>query len=521
MKDERVTRIRTALISVYKKEGIVALARRLNKMGVEIISSDGTQKTLEKAGLRPMSVSQITGFPEMLDGRVKTLHPVIFGGILHTDSPEHIDQLSRHGIGPIDLVIVNLYPFEETVAQKDCTLTDAIEKIDIGGPSLIRAAAKNFRFKTVIVDPEQYPELEAELDQHDGGISESFRFRCAIRAFEHTARYNAVISDYLREQEEADHIPGQEFMLAGKKVQDLRYGENPHQKAAFYVTSRKHALNNYHQLHGKELSYNNILDLDAALCMVREHTNEPVTVIVKHNNPCGAAQDPDPVTSYRKALATDPISAFGGIVGLNRIIDEKLALEMKEHFFECIIAPEFSEEAIRILTQKKNLRLVTCDMNEGADRFQVRTVSGGFLVQSYDDLLIDIRSSKVATKRKPTDSEWHTLAFAWRLSKHVHSNAIIFARDNQLVGIGAGQMSRVDAAELAIVKASNTKNVLTGSVVASDAFFPFRDGVDSIAGAGATAIIQPGGSVRDEEVIAAADEHNIAMVFSGFRHFKH
>jgi len=516
-----VTGIRTALISVYKKDGIVALAERLNKMGVEIITSGGTRKTLEEAGLKPKSVSQITGFPEMLDGRVKTLHPVIFGGILHTDSPGHVDQMTRHGIEPIDLVIINLYPFEETIAQKGCTLADAIEKIDIGGPSLIRAAAKNFRFKTVIVDPEQYPELEAELDRHDGGISESFRFRCAIRAFEHTARYNAVISDYLREQEGSDAGLGSEFTLAGRKVQDLRYGENPHQQAAFYVSSRKHALNNYHQLHGKELSYNNILDLDAALSMVREHMDEPVAVIVKHNNPCGAARDPDPVMSYRKALTTDPISAFGGIVGLNRVIDEKLALEMKEHFFECIIAPGFSEEAIRILKQKKNLRLITCDMEDGADRFQVRTVSGGFLVQSYDDLLIDIRNSKVATKRNPTDSEWRSLAFAWRLAKHVHSNAIVFARADQLVGIGAGQMSRVDAAELAIAKASKTDNVLTGSVVASDAFFPFRDGIDVIAGAGATAIIQPGGSVRDEEVITAADEHDIAMVFSGYRHFKH
>jgi phosphoribosylaminoimidazolecarboxamide formyltransferase/IMP cyclohydrolase len=519
--DEQVTRIRTALISVYKKDGIVELAERLNQLGVSIITSGGTQKTLEDAGLKLKSVSQITGFPEMLDGRVKTLHPIIFGGILHTDAPEHLDQLTRHGIEPIDLVIVNLYPFEETIAQKDCTFADAIEKIDIGGPSLIRAAAKNFRFKTVIVDPEQYPELEAELDRHDGGISEPFRFRCAIRAFEHTARYNTVISGYLQEQDNAGPGLGTEFILAGKKVQDLRYGENPHQKAAFYVSSRKHALNNYRQLHGKELSYNNILDLDAALCMVREHMDEPVTVIVKHNNPCGAAQDPDSITSYKKALATDPVSAFGGIVGLNRIIDEKLALEMKEHFFECILAPEFSPEAIRILTQKKNLRLVTCDMAEGADRFQVRTVSGGFLVQSYDDLLIDIRSSKVATKRKPTDSEWRTLAFAWRLAKHVHSNAIVFARADQLVGIGAGQMSRVDAAELAIAKASKTNNVLTGSVVASDAFFPFRDGIDVIAGAGATAIIQPGGSVRDEEVISAADEHDIAMIFSGYRHFKH
>ncbi len=516
-----VVPLRRALISVYKKEGMVALAKHLVRNGVEIITSGGTQKALKEAGVETKSVSQITRFPEMLDGRVKTLHPLIFGGILHKETPEHLGQLEKHSIAPIDLVIVNLYPFEETIAQENCTLSDAIEKIDIGGPSLIRAAAKNFNYKTVIVDPDQYLALMAEVDENGGGTSEIFRYKCAIRAFEHTARYNALIGDYLKAQEGSESDLVTEFTLQGKKLQDLRYGENPHQKAAFYVSGQKRPLNDFKQHHGKELSYNNILDLDAALGMVQEYSDEPLSVIVKHNNPCGAAQDLDLLTSYRKALSTDPISAFGGIVGFNRPVDETLALEMKNHFFECIIAPGFSDDALEILTKKKNLRLITCDMDQKADLFQIKTVRGGFLIQSSDNLLIDIRQSKVVSKRKPTESEWQTLAFSWRLSKHVHSNAIVFASDNKLAGIGAGQMSRVDAAELAIAKAAKTDNVLTGSVVASDAFFPFRDGIDVIAKAGATAIIQPGGSVRDEEVITAADEHDLAMVFTGYRHFRH
>lgn len=519
--NDRHSPVRRALISVFKKDGVVSLAKYLDAKGVEIITSGGTQKVLEEAGLTPKSVTDVTSFPEMLDGRVKTLHPLIFGGILHRETPGHLSQLERHKIAPIDLVIVNLYPFEETIAQADCSLAEAIEKIDIGGPSLIRAAAKNFRHKTVLVDPDQYPGLIAELDSHNGGTSESFRHECAIRAFEHTARYDAIITGYLNEQAAGDYELPAEFTLQGRKVQDLRYGENPHQKAAFYMSAGRKPLHDYRQIHGKELSYNNILDLDAALNMVSAYLDEPTAVIVKHNNPCGAAQDKDLLRSYQKALATDPISAFGGIVGFNRPVDEALAAAMKDHFFECIIAPEFNDPAAEILTKKKNLRLVTCDMGMSADRYQIRTVSGGFLIQSSDDLMIDIRESKIVTRRKPTETEWQTLAFVWRLSKHVHSNAIVFARDNQLIGIGAGQMSRVDAAELAIAKAAKTNNILTNSVVASDAFFPFRDGVDVIARAGGRAVIQPGGSVRDEEVIAAADEHDLAMIFTGYRHFKH
>jgi len=520
-KNNRVGPVRRALISVYKKDGIVSLARQLVERGIEIISSGGTQQVLEEAGVKTRSVTDITNFPEMLDGRVKTLHPLIFGGILHTETHDHLAQLKQFDIEPIDLIIVNLYPFEETIAQDDCMLADAIEKIDIGGPSLIRAAAKNYRYKTVLIDPAQYPVLIDELNQNNGGTSENFRYHCAIRAFEHTARYNALIAGYLKQQVEPKSDFPDELTLQGKKLQELRYGENPHQKAAFYVSGSKNPLNNFKQLQGKELSYNNILDLDAALNMVREYMDEPVSVIVKHNNPCGAAQNPDLLTSYKNALKTDPISAFGGIVGFNRPVDARLAEEMKSHFFECIIAPEFNEEALKILTGKKNLRLVTSDMRLKTGGFQLKTVSGGFLIQSSDNLLIDLRQSTVVTRRSPTEAEWKTLAFAWRMTKHVHSNAIVFARDNQLIGIGAGQMSRVDAAELAIAKAAKTENVLIDSVVASDAFFPFRDGIDVIAHAGARAIIQPGGSVRDEEVIAAADEHELAMVFTGFRHFKH
>ncbi len=520
-KNNRVSPVKRALISVYKKDGIVSLARQLVERGIEIITSGGTQQALEEAGVKTRSVTQMTNFPEMLDGRVKTLHPLIFGGILHKETHEHLAQLKQFDIEPIDLIIVNLYPFEETIAREDCKLEDAIEKIDIGGPSLIRAAAKNFRYKTVLVEPGQYPALIEDLHHNNGNTSENFRYRCAIRAFEHTARYNALIAGYLTRQMESISGFPDEFTLQGKKLQELRYGENPHQKAAFYVSGGTNPLNNFKQLHGKELSYNNILDLDAALSMVREYTDEPVSVIVKHNNPCGAAQNPDLLTSYKDALKTDPISAFGGIVGFNRPVDARLAEEMKNHFFECIIAPEFSEAALKILTGKKNLRLVTTDVEQKTDQFQIRTVSGGFLIQSSDNLLIDIRQAKVVTRRSPTETEWKTLAFAWRMTKHVHSNAIVFARDNRLVSIGAGQMSRVDAAELAIAKAAKIENALIDSVVASDAFFPFRDGIDVIARAGARAIIQPGGSVRDEEVIAAADEHDLAMVFTGFRHFKH
>jgi phosphoribosylaminoimidazolecarboxamide formyltransferase/IMP cyclohydrolase len=513
--------IRNALLSVYDKEGISDLAKQLKKRGVDLISSGGTHKLLEENQISARKVEDLTGFPEILDGRVKTLHPKIFAGILATESREHTSQLERHQLERIDLVIVNLYPFEATIAREDCALEEAIEKIDIGGPSLVRAAAKNFHSTTVITSPEQYKELIQEMENNQGKTSFTFRHKCAIKAFQHVARYNSIIARYLASQSDGEEVFPGELTLPGKKIQDLRYGENPHQQAAFYASQGKKPLSNFEKLHGKELSYNNILDLDSAFSMVREF-KEPVTVIIKHNNPCGAASDSMLFNSYQKALATDSLSAFGGIVGFNRPVDGKLAEKMSQHFFECILAPRFETDAIGILSRKKNLRLITFDQEDNSKQlFKLRTVQGGFLVQTEDDLVQDVTKARVATKRRPTSSEWKGLEFAWRLVKHVHSNAIIFGKECQLIGVGAGQMSRVDAAQLAITKAQNAKHETQGTIVASDAFFPFRDGIEVIAQAGATAIIQPGGSIRDNEVIEAADKFNLAMVFTGNRHFKH
>jgi len=513
--------IKRALVSVYDKTDIIDLAKFLVQQGIELISSGGTQKLLQENRINTCQVSEITNFPEILEGRVKTLHPKIFGGILAKGNPTHQQQLQEHDIERIDLVVVNLYPFEATIKNEDCTLDEAIEKIDIGGPSLIRAAAKNYHYTTVITSPEQYRELIEELDHNEGKTSLEFRHKCAVRAFQNVARYNTIIAQYLADFANTEQLFPYEFTLQGKKIQDMRYGENPHQLAAFYASQGKKPLNEFTQLHGKELSYNNILDSDAALAMVNEFS-DPAAVIIKHNNPCGAASDESLWESYTKALATDSLSAFGGIVGFNRPVDENLAKKMAEHFFECIIAPKFEQHALDILKKKKNLRLIIYNKERKyKQRYQLRTVTGGFLVQTVDDIITDITKGEVVTKREPTPEEWRSLAFAWRLVKHVHSNAIVFALGNQLVGVGAGQMSRVDAAELAIKKAQNAHHELAGSVAASDAFFPFRDGVDVIAQSGTTAIIQPGGSVRDAEVIEAANEHNIAMVFTGVRHFKH
>lgn len=514
-----MTRIRRALISVYYKDGLIELAEFLRSRGVDILSSGGTRKILEEEGIPCRSVTGLTGFPEILGGRVKTLHPKVFGGILHKEEENHLKQIAEHDIEPIDLVVVNLYPFEETIAKEGCTEEEAIEKIDIGGPSLIRAAAKNFYAKTVLVSPQQYPDLIAEMKTNEGGTSQEFRKKCALRAFQHTARYNTVISEYLARG--LEKFPG-EFNMQGIKLQDLRYGENPHQKAAFYSFGQQKPLNDYVQLHGKELSYNNILDLDAALAMVREFEGMPFVTILKHNNPCGAAQDFEQIVAYKKALASDPVSAFGGIVGFNQTVTEQVAEEMRSHFFECIIAPDYTDEALAIFEKKKNLRLLKYSTEKDQEQgLQIRTVRGGFLVQSADELVTDLARAKVVSKRRPDNKEMQTLEFAWKMCKHVHSNAIVFARDNQLIGVGAGQMSRVDAAELAITKAGGAKNSTEGTVVASDAFFPFRDGIDVIAAAGATAVVQPGGSIRDEEVIAAIDEHKMTMIFTGNRHFKH
>jgi phosphoribosylaminoimidazolecarboxamide formyltransferase/IMP cyclohydrolase len=516
-----VATIRRALLSVYKKEGLLELARDLRQRGVELISSGGTQKILEENQIESLPISDLTGFPEILDGRVKTLHPVIFAGILARRIPEHLAQLQKQQITPIDLVVVNLYPFEETVSQPGCTLAQAIEKIDIGGPSLLRAAAKNQADTTVVVDPDQYAELIKEMDTHDLDTSAEFRARCAMRVFQHVSRYDSLIAGYLQQQQQTTESFPREITIQGIKLQDLRYGENPHQQAAFYGSARHKALNNFEQLHGKELSYNNILDLDAVLNMVEE-LHEPATVIIKHNNPCGAAMADSLLNSYKKAFASDPVSAFGGIVGFNRPVDSALAKELAGPFLECILAPEFDQEALTLLTKKKNLRLIRYTPGLSAEsKLQLRTVREGFLLQSFDAVNFDINQAKVVTKRAPNDEEWKSLQFAWTMTKHVHSNAIVLVKGQQMIGVGAGQMSRVDSAELAITKAKKENHDTRGTVAGSDAYFPFRDGLDTLATAGVTAIAQPGGSVRDPEVIQAADEHQLAMVFTGVRHFKH
>jgi phosphoribosylaminoimidazolecarboxamide formyltransferase/IMP cyclohydrolase len=512
--------IKKAIISVSDKTGIEKLAKFLSDKGVEIISSGGTHNVLENVGIPVTQVSDVTGFPEILDGRVKTLHPIIFSGILAKRNEDHLGQLEEQKIDPIDFIIVNLYPFEQTIAKPETTLEEAVENVDIGGPSLIRAAAKNYQYTTVIVSSDQYDELIGEMEENNNQTSLNFRQRCAIRAFEHTARYNTLISDYMRGAFKED-VFSKELTISGTKINDLRYGENPHQKAAYYSFSQNNPLNNFKQLHGKELSYNNLIDLDAAISILKEF-DENFVAIIKHTNPCGAAVGDTLLDAYKTALDSDSLSAFGGIVGLTGKVNSEVAEALSSHFFECIIAPGFTEEALIILQKKKNLRLLTyVPQKKDLFGYQVRTITDGFLLQSKDEAIIDIRESKIATKRPPTDKEWNALSFAWKLVKHVHSNAIIYTTDNQLIGVGAGQMSRVDAAELAVKKAEQSKHSAKNTVCASDAFFPFKDGIETLANAGITAVVQPGGSIRDEEVIEAANEHNLAMVFTEMRHFKH
>jgi phosphoribosylaminoimidazolecarboxamide formyltransferase/IMP cyclohydrolase len=509
-----------AIISVSDKTGIEKLAEFLTDNGVEIISSGGTHKVLENAGIPVTQVSDVTGFPEILDGRVKTLHPIIFSGILAKRNDEHLKQLDEQKIDPIDLIIVNLYPFEQTIAKPEKTLEEAVENVDIGGPSLIRAAAKNYQFTTVLVSPDQYENLIGEMKGNNNQTSQDFRQKCAIRAFEHTARYNALISDYMKGAF-GDESFSKELTLAGNKIHDLRYGENPHQKAAYYSFSQRNPLNDFKQLHGKELSYNNLLDLDAALSITVEF-DENFVVIIKHTNPCGAAVGDTLLDAYKTALESDSLSAFGGIVGLTGEVDTEVAEALSSHFFECILAPGFTEEALVLLQKKKNLRLLTyVPQKKDLFDYQLRTITDGFLVQGKDEAKLDLREAKVATKREPTEKEWKALEFSWKLVKHVHSNAIIYTTDNQLIGVGAGQMSRVDSAELAVKKAEQAKHTTENTVCASDAFFPFKDGIEALAKAGITAVVQPGGSIRDEEVIEAANDHNLAMIFTGMRHFKH
>jgi phosphoribosylaminoimidazolecarboxamide formyltransferase/IMP cyclohydrolase len=519
-------KIRRAIVSVSDKHGLLDLARALVRHGVEILSTGGTAKALTDAGIANKPIASHTGAPEILDGRVKTLHPKIHGGLLGRPIPEHEKQMEEHGILPIDLVCVNLYPFRETIAKPGVTLPDAIENIDIGGPSMLRSSAKNYERVTVVCDPTDYAAVVDEMDATGGEVSRTTRFRLAKKAFSHTSSYDGAIAAYLTslpdEEAPARDLFPTVMTQQWKLERTLRYGENPHQSAAFYVDGNPEpgSLASAEVLQGKELSYNNLLDLDAALGCVREF-DAPAAVIVKHTNPCGVAVDGASLQSaYLKARECDPVSAFGGIVAFSRTVDAALAAVLNETFLECIIAPDYEAGALEALAKKKNLRLlkVATLARTGAPPLQLRSVSGGVLVQNRDDGMVELAGAKVVTKRAPTPAELASLQFAWKVGKHVKSNAIIFAKDGVTVGIGAGQMSRIDSTKIAVSKA---RTPVAGCVVASDAFFPFRDGLDALADAGATAVAQPGGSVRDDEVIAAADEKGLAMVFTGMRHFRH
>jgi phosphoribosylaminoimidazolecarboxamide formyltransferase / IMP cyclohydrolase len=524
-------KVTQALISVSDKRGVVDFARALAALNIKLLSTGGTAKMLRDAGLTVTDVSDYTGFPEMLDGRVKTLHPKVHGGILgRRDLPEHLATMSEHGIAPIDLVVVNLYPFQQTVAKKDCSLDDAIENIDIGGPAMVRAAAKNHGNEKggvgVITDPEDYAPVIEELKDQGGALSYKTRFALAKKAFTHTGRYDSAIANWLTSLDE-DNKPAtfpERLQLAFDKVDTMRYGENPHQSAAFYrePVAVPGSIANYEQLQGKELSYNNIGDADAAWECAKAFDGAIACVIVKHANPCGVAVAATALDAYRKAFKTDPTSAFGGIIAFNTAIDKATAEAVSGQFAEVIIAPEITADARAVFAAKQNLRVLVVPLGAAPGTvFDFKRVGGGLLVQTADTARIAQSDIKVVTKRAPTEQEMRDLLFAWRVAKYVKSNAIVYCKDDMTVGVGAGQMSRVDSARIAAIKAENNSLTVAGSVVASDAFFPFRDGLDVLAKAGATAVIQPGGSVRDAEVIAAADEQNVAMVFTGFRHFRH
>ena len=519
-----MTKVSRALLSVSDKSGIVEFARALAALGVQILSTGGTAKLLEKEGIAVTEVSAYTGFPEMLDGRVKTLHPKIHAGLLaRRDDPGHLAALRSAGIPPIDLLVVNLYPFQASVADPDCSFEEAIENIDIGGPALLRAAAKNHAGVGVVVDPADYARVLEEM-RSSGGISEATRFALAKKVFAHTAAYDGAIANYLssldagRRRREYPDVLSLQFA----RLQDLRYGENPHQSAALYRDERPVAgsLATCRQLQGKELSYNNIADADAAWECVKSFA-EPACVIVKHANPCGVATGASLAAAYEKAFKTDPVSAFGGILAFNRALDRAAAEAASQQFAEVIVAPRVEPDAQEVFAKKANVRVLEVPLSHDVQAHDYKRVGGGLLVQTTDAKAVRRDELKVVTKKPPSESQWSDLLFAWRVAKFVKSNAIVFCRDGMTLGVGAGQMSRVDSSRLAAMKAQAAKLSLAGSVVASDAFFPFRDGLDVVAEAGAAAVIQPGGSVRDDEVIAAADERGVAMVLTGVRHFRH
>lgn len=556
-------KIKRALLSVSDKQGIVQLAEELDKFGVEIISTGGTARALRKSGLNVTEVSDVTGFPEMMDGRVKTLHPKIHGAFLALrDNAEHIEAMETHGIVPIDLIVVNLYPFEKTIEKEDVSLEEAVEQIDIGGPAMIRSASKNWRDVAVVTDPRLYSKIIIEINETEGSLSLETRRSLAALAFSHTSYYDLIISDYLSDQlneeefaliEEFHPASGEEIFRIFSEMEDfengeddfefeeieadekselpaiidpeleksfdLRYGENPHQQAALYVSDWEIAGIAYaEQLHGKEMSYNNYLDADAAWRLVQDF-DELACAIIKHTNPSGVGIGENNLEAYKRALETDPVSAFGGIVAFNRKVSGEEAEAVNEIFTEVVIAPEFETEALEIFKKKKNLRVLKAEAVQNS--LEYRKISGGMLVQTPDAYKISAVELKVVSEKQPTESELKALQFAWKVCKHVKSNAIVFTNEFQTVGVGAGQMNRIDSVRIAAERAGRTNLDLKNSVLASDAFFPFRDGVDEAAKYGVSAIIQPGGSVRDEEVIAAADEHGLAMVFTGIRHFKH
>ncbi len=522
----------TALISVSDKTGIVEFARELAALGVRLLSTGGTARLLADAGLPATEVADVTGFPEMLDGRVKTLHPRIHGGLLaRRDLPEHMAALAEHDIGTIDLLVVNLYPFAQATARADCTLEDAIENIDIGGPAMLRAAAKNWADVAVLIDPADYPRVLAELKA--GAIQRNTKFMLARKVFAHTAAYDGMISNYLSAlpegcEQHVAAVPAREpfpgvYTVQFTKTQDMRYGENPHQAAAFYRDAAPAAglLAGWTQLQGKALSYNNIADADAAWECVKTFDGAPACVIVKHANPCGVALGASPAEAYAKAFKTDPTSAFGGIIAFNRPLDGAAADAVARQFVEVIIAPQFTAEARAVFAAKANVRLLEVPLSSATNALDYKRVGGGLLVQTQDGKNVAPAELRVVTKLAPTAAQMEDLMFAWKVAKFVKSNAIVFCAGGMTLGVGAGQMSRVDSARIAGIKAANAGLSMAGSAVASDAFFPFRDGLDVVVDAGASCVVQPGGSMRDDEVIAAADERGIAMVFTGTRHFRH
>ncbi|EGR2700686.1 TPA: bifunctional phosphoribosylaminoimidazolecarboxamide formyltransferase/IMP cyclohydrolase [Vibrio parahaemolyticus] len=524
--------IRRALISVSDKTGIVEFAQALAERGVDILSTGGTARLLAEQGIAVTEVSDYTGFPEMMDGRVKTLHPKVHGGVLGRRGQDD-DVMAKHGINPIDMVVVNLYPFAETVAKDGCTLADAVENIDIGGPTMVRSAAKNHKDVTIVVNASDYDRVIAEMDANDKSLTLETRFDLAIAAFEHTAAYDGMIANYFgtmvpsygenKEGDEESKFP-RTFNQQFEKKQDMRYGENSHQAAAFYVEAnpQEASVSTARQIQGKALSYNNIADTDAALECVKEF-NEPACVIVKHANPCGVALGKDILEAYNRAYQTDPTSAFGGIIAFNQELDAETATAIVERqFVEVIIAPSVSAEAIEVVAAKKNVRLLECgEWSTKTTGFDVKRVNGGLLVQDRDQGMVSLDNLKVVSKRQPTEEELKDALFCWKVAKYVKSNAIVYAKGDMTIGVGAGQMSRVYSAKIAGIKAADEGLEVAGSVMASDAFFPFRDGIDAAAEAGIKCVIQPGGSMRDDEVIAAADEHGMAMIFTGMRHFRH